>query len=862
MSKSKDRAAPPVFKDIESFTFSIESSWKQNQDNVPKHSVECQTTQEIYEFREMETQTGLKTTVMQDQVKEKHRGMTLLDHYSKKHRKVPADQWATRIADGFITVDCAVTTDPDLKLDTDFFLEFVDVKANKGTQTESSLSSITESTADTTPSESKSESKEGRTDRGGDDEGKMRRVSDFLRYVTPMVTQQLEANLESKDINKLADTIGIDGSGAVGADGMGMSVLYWNTLSVDLEKKKVIFPDWSKAKHFAGVITKCVVTRNKERMYDIEYDDGAVLSGVREEYIRCVDDGAGGGGRRDRDKRGPGGAASGSGITPPALARLQEGVRVHARVTSKSGREKWLPGRIVKCSRSTNSAGGVFDVEVEGAKVEIGLTTEDLFIGLKEGQRVDARKPTKVNLQCTGVSWNSTGNMIAVAYGRNDILGWCEYPGALCCWNIFGKTFTTDSPDFVLDHTCCLTSAAYHPIIPSLVVAGSFNGEVVVWDLTNPESPYAVSPIIEYGHKEPVMDIKWVYDSAHQTHEWQIVSVGADGKVLFWSLANKLAHPIRGSTLSKAGKSSSRRMYPAAPGATAIAFACNAAGSGSTASSGSGAAATESASSSSSSSLGAGGVAAMTAPVRPKWVMIGQEGGTIARGQVGRMLGGAALTQDSFKSQPQAHEVFPPMRKGDDTFTFAAHVGSTNSLDSSPFHRNLFLSGGSDGVLKMFHILERTPLRTWETDAPSSLIGGSASQFPSLTAVRFSPIRPTVFASASSDGLLCIYDLQANTVAPVCMLESLMNPPTPGSGATDSTSITASSSGRAQRRVGLTSLAFNPKQRDLIAGCDLLGRVHIWRLSWELSNKSATELAVLNELGNIHAATEAEGSMS
>jgi hypothetical protein len=27
---------------------------------------------------------------------------------------------------------------------------------------------------------------------------------------------------------------------------------HWKTLSVDLEKKKVLFPDWSKAKHFTG----------------------------------------------------------------------------------------------------------------------------------------------------------------------------------------------------------------------------------------------------------------------------------------------------------------------------------------------------------------------------------------------------------------------------------------------------------------------------------------------------------------------------------------------------------------------------------------------------------------------------------
>ena len=34
-------------------------------------------------------------------------------------------------------------------------------------------------------------------------------------------------------------------------------------------------------------------------------------------------------------------------------------------------------------------------------------------------------------------------------------------------------------------------------------------GEVIVWDLTNPETPLAISPIIEYSHKEPVQDLKW-----------------------------------------------------------------------------------------------------------------------------------------------------------------------------------------------------------------------------------------------------------------------------------------------------------------------------------------------------------------
>lgn len=122
---------------------------------------------------------------------------------------------------------------------------------------------------------------------------------------------------------------------------------------------------------------------------------------------------------------------------------------------------------------------------------------------------MEARRSTTVTLQCTGISWNATGSFLAASYGRNDVLGWCDFPGAVCCWNIFGKTFNSDCPDLVLDHTSCLTCVSYHPLVPSLVAAGSFIGEVMVWDLTNPESPLAISPIIEYSHKEPVQDLKW-----------------------------------------------------------------------------------------------------------------------------------------------------------------------------------------------------------------------------------------------------------------------------------------------------------------------------------------------------------------
>lgn len=52
---------------------------------------------------------------------------------------------------------------------------------------------------------------------------------------------------------------------------------------------QVVYPDWSKGNHYPGVIVKCDLTRNKERIYDIDLSDGGGrLVGVREEYIRAI----------------------------------------------------------------------------------------------------------------------------------------------------------------------------------------------------------------------------------------------------------------------------------------------------------------------------------------------------------------------------------------------------------------------------------------------------------------------------------------------------------------------------------------------------------------------------------------------
>lgn len=527
------------FQDCSCASVTITSNWKAVKENIPKKNIRCQTTPELFAFTTMETQTSSNSDVIQDIVKERNKGMSLVDHFAGKHKKVAPEKWRSLIEDGYVTVDCETVTDPDFLVETDLVLEFNDVKSNDATQTVSF------------PFENREESKEG---------DKNQKLQRFISRVGPQVLSELDNNLNDHSLDLLNFSTNTSSS-----EGVDEGVSYWKMLSVDLEKRKVVYPDWSKARYLNGTITKCGLTRNKERVYDIEYEDGVTLQGVREEYVRMFGGYVTGG---DKKNSGAGGAANTT--TAAMLLKLQEGVRVHLKTTNKSGQVKYLPGRIVKLTRSTGVGGGnLYDIEVEGARVENGRLAEDLIIGLAEGQQVEAKRPNKVTLQSTGISWNATGNSLAVSYGKNDILGWCDFPGAICCWNIFGKNLNPEQPDFVLDHVSCLMSVAYHPLVPSLVAGGSFNGEIIVWDLSRLDSadasqpqPYAITPIMEYGHKEPVLDLRWMYDpsmpSSSLGGSWILCSVGSDGKMLYWTLGNKLRHPIKGVTLSSK-KSSSRR---------------------------------------------------------------------------------------------------------------------------------------------------------------------------------------------------------------------------------------------------------------------------------------------------------------
>lgn len=331
--------------------------------STSSHSIDCQTDSELFQTADMDIQTGQSTNIYQEIVAGKSEGMSLLERFSKFSER-SRDQWSEVIADGFISINGEVVTDPSRILHEEELVEYVNYKHHVYTQTLTASNSVS---GGKFIAEEKEESEFGRMEKGSKDDfvgerGERDAILDtFLRRVLPTVEAALLENLSSS---------AFDGYELIEEPGSDV-VSYWKTLSVDLEKRKVTYPDWSNAKYYSARVHSCSLTRNKERVYDIEFDDGGTLPGVREvaiplllpvlihhfpiiyvfctyvqEYIRILEDreASEDSRRRQQERR-----------KQQAAVKLPEGIRVHAKVAGKSGAAKYLPGRITKVHKGRDN---------------------------------------------------------------------------------------------------------------------------------------------------------------------------------------------------------------------------------------------------------------------------------------------------------------------------------------------------------------------------------------------------------------------------------------------------------------------------------------------------------------------------
>ncbi|XP_072518033.1 cytoplasmic dynein 2 intermediate chain 2 [Salminus brasiliensis] len=369
-------------------------------------------------------------------------------------------------------------------------------------------------------------------------------------------------------------------------------------------------------------------------------------------------------------------------------------------------------------------------------------------------------------LQVTGVSWNCTGSVIACAYGRVDHGDWSTERSCVCTWNLDRSKLNPKQPDMVIDTATPVMSVSFHPLRPSLIAGGLYSGEVIVWDTTRTQDPVlAQTGMSQDTHREPVYEVKWVPGA--RRGELAVLSACSGGRILLWSIDG-----AEGKLTLASGYALVRQQIPQ--------------------------------SSSASKSRGGTNIGVTSLTLSP-WdidtFLVGSEGGMVLK---------CAFSSRTVAAVPPDGEsvtLHAPAQ-----FSFSARGGPIHSLHFSPFHRNLFVSVGTDGLAQVHSILQPRPLLALRV-SDSYAFG-----------VRWSPVRPLVFAAVTGQGLVQVFDLGRRSLRPA-------------------TTIDQNTGGQPAY-----CLEFNPQQLLAVGNAD--GTVNIWQLSAELTEQSPRETTVLEQLAN------------
>eukprot|EP01061_Rhynchopus_euleeides_P013379 TRINITY_DN23368_c0_g1_i1.p1 TRINITY_DN23368_c0_g1~~TRINITY_DN23368_c0_g1_i1.p1 ORF type:complete len:571 (+),score=278.66 TRINITY_DN23368_c0_g1_i1:76-1788(+) len=454
---------------------------------------------------------------------------------------------------------------------------------------------------------------------------------------------------------------------------------------------------------------------------------------------------------------------------------------------------KFLDGVIPELSDMIAANVHSFAFEGYDVKWDTERTTVDLLHTLSAPMIMQE----DADLQCVGTSWNSTGSVIAAAYGRIDLVGWCKSNGYVCCWNVTRKEVTR--PDVVIENSSYITSIAFHPTSPSLLLGGSYTGEVVLWDISAEQPTLGTTNVqAEEAHRDPVVRVMWLLDRMQRVtdvNRFLMCSASGDGRVLFWTRKQQEPQfdmPASGYVIKPQAPASGflRRR-------TGDQFSLNEHGRGQ-----------QDSREEVCNRVGllslcvmhsaAAVVEQKKCPSIDSRFVLGTEQGDVY-----------ATTMDVPKVKAQTW-AFKSLKVGQEVHGYDPHYGPVQACASSPFERNLFLTASSDGTAKLRNLLDST-LLTLEP-------GTSAEDY--IYAAEFSPFRPCVVALGMRNSTVVIYDLQESTVKPVVVEAGDGQP--------------------------IVSLSFNNNNSTLLATGDGKGLVKIWQLPNSMTELSKGEKQLMS----------------
>ncbi|NXU90521.1 WDR34 protein, partial [Xiphorhynchus elegans] len=379
------------------------------------------------------------------------------------------------------------------------------------------------------------------------------------------------------------------------------------------------------------------------------------------------------------------------------------------------------------------------------------------------------------NLQVTSVSWNATGSVLACSYGRLDDGDWSTEKSYICTWNLDRRGLNPQHPDLVVDVPSSVMCLAFHPSQPSLIAGGLFSGELVVWDTSRTEDPVIWrTGMTDDTHTDPVyQQVHWLPDPKHRQHS-QLLSVSTDGKILVWREEQE------GRLGLADGFAVVAQQIPRSTQLRKLAWA-----------------------------EAAVGVTSLSfSPLDPHVFVVGVEGGCCLR---------CSTAAPALALLPPGRSV--PLRAPAE-LAFSPHAGPVYSVSCSPFH-NLFLSCGTDGQVHLHSMLQTQPLFALQLSQKY------------LFCVRWSPVRPLVFAAASGEGKY----LQEPPLGHQIKLAGSTQKPTV-------------SLKQALSHCPVYCLEFNSKQTQLLAAGDAAGTVKVWQLSSDFTEQGPREMHHLEQLAS------------
>ncbi|KAG8190125.1 hypothetical protein JTE90_026693 [Oedothorax gibbosus] len=344
-------------------------------------------------------------------------------------------------------------------------------------------------------------------------------------------------------------------------------------------------------------------------------------------------------------------------------------------------------------------------------------------------------------------TFEDSNSLSVLTFNQTDHISWCEHSSSVDIWSLNRKDFDPKKPNLTLETDCCITYVSFHPELPAVIVAGKLNGEIMLWDISKEDDPLLASTeTAVFNHREPITGLHWLLQFGRHG-KIQFASCSLDGKIMLWSFEDgklKLTNGfiILAKLLPRNFPIKTHRDNEEV------------------------------------------GISSMSINVEDRSIfVIGTEGG--------------GIFQCSFDSLvPAPYSGFTAgFLKNPINMGFERHSGQVTSVQFSPFSRNVFLSSGSDGELRLYSLLQPKPLMTLQL--PS---GG-------INAAQWSPIRALVLSCVCSNGQLHVWDLLVNEKAPV-----------------EINSMTV------EKSVGM-ALQMNKENASLLATSSSDGTVQVWELS-------------------------------